>query len=108
VHYVIWEYEVHPDQAAAFERFYGPDGAWARLFGTLQGYVGTDLVRDSTRPSRYLSIDRWTSSIAYDAQLGRVRAAYERLDAEAAELTLRERRLGAFDATSREPTSEPG
>ena len=103
MYHVIWEYEVHPDHAAAFERFYGPDGAWALLFRTLEGYLGTDLLRDPTRPSRYLSIDRWVSSIAYEAQLGRARVAYERLDAEAAELTLRERRVGMFESTPQSP-----
>ena len=103
MHYVIWEYEVHPDQAATFERFYGPDGAWARLFRPLRGYLGTELLRDASRPTRYISIDRWESSIAYEAQLGRIRAAYERLDAEAAELTLRERRVGSFDMTAEHP-----
>ena len=98
MYHVIWEYEVHPDQAAAFERFYGADGAWARLFRTLDGYLGTDLLRDASRPARYLSVDRWISSIAYEAQLGRVRVAYERLDAEAAELTVRERRVGTFES----------
>jgi heme-degrading monooxygenase HmoA len=97
VHYVLWEYEVHPDGAPAFERLYGPEGAWAELFRTLQGYLGTELLRDAGRPTRYVSIDRWTSSIAYEAQIARVRAAYERLDAEAASLTVRERRVGTFD-----------
>ena len=103
MYHVIWEYEVHPDKAAAFERFYGPDGAWARLFGTLDGYLGTDLLREAVRPARYLSIDRWVSSIAYEAQLGRVRVAYERLDAEAAELTLRERKVGMFESMPETP-----
>jgi len=55
---IFWEYEVRPGQAAAFERLYGADGEWARLFHGADGYVETHLFRDTDRPMRYLTVDR--------------------------------------------------
>jgi hypothetical protein len=55
----VWAYLVEPEQAAAFERAYGPDGDWARLFARSPAYRGTLLVADRDRPGRYVVIDRF-------------------------------------------------
>ena len=94
---IVWEYEVRADRLGAFEALYGPAGAWARLFGQADEYRGTDLYRDTTRPTRYVTIDRWTSPAAFEAYIPTVRQAYQQLDESAAALTVRERRLGAFE-----------
>ena len=64
---IVWEYEVGPEHAAAFEALYGADGDWARLFRWAEGYVETRLYRDTARPMLYLTIDRWLSRAAYEA-----------------------------------------
>jgi quinol monooxygenase YgiN len=97
MHQIVWEYEVRPDQVPAFVEVYGPTGAWARLFQGAPGYQGTTLYADTARPTHFVTLDRWTSAAALEAFLATVREAYERLDAEGADLTVRERRLGAFE-----------
>ena len=94
---IIWEYEVRADQLAAFEALYGPTGAWTQLFRSADGYQGTELYRDTARPAHFLTLDRWTSPAAFEVYIPTIREAYERLDEEGAALTMRERRLGAFE-----------
>ncbi len=95
---IFWEYEVRPEQVAAFERLYGADGEWARLFRRADGYVETLLFRDTDRPTRYLAVDRWQSRAAFDAFVDAAGSAYAALDRQGDALTVRERRLCAFDS----------
>jgi heme-degrading monooxygenase HmoA len=83
-----------------FERAYGPSGAWARLFGREEGYLGTELLlRRSEEGSReYLTLDRWVSRGAYEDFLARRGGEYRRLDRRMERLTEEETLLGAFEA----------
>ena len=46
----------------------------------------------------YLTIDRWRSRAAFEAFVRAAGPAYAALDSRGDALTVRERRLGAFDA----------
>jgi hypothetical protein len=48
---VLWEYEVKPGNAEEFEMVYGSSGGWALLFQRHAHYLGTQLFRDTARPS---------------------------------------------------------
>jgi heme-degrading monooxygenase HmoA len=98
MHGLVYEYQVEPARVARFEGLYGPDGQWARFFRGGAGYLGTELLRDSTRPGRYLVIDRWISAEAAARFLADRAEEYERRTTDTANLYLREVRLGAFDA----------
>jgi heme-degrading monooxygenase HmoA len=98
VYEIFWEYEARPEQTAAFEELYGAEGEWARLFRRADGYVETLLFRDTDRPTRYLTIDRWRSRAAFDAFVEAAGPAYAALDRRGDALTVRERRIGAFGA----------
>ena len=91
---VVFEYEVDPAGAAAFEAVYGSDGAWARYFAGAEGYRGTELWRSTS--GRYLVIDRWDSEAGYDAFLNAQADEYGARNQAAARLWLRERALGRF------------
>jgi heme-degrading monooxygenase HmoA len=93
---VVWEFVVRPEAVAAFERVYGPDGDWARLFARHDGYRGTALLRDALRPQRYLTVDSWDSIDQRTAMLASAREEYERIDRECEPLTESERELGTF------------
>jgi heme-degrading monooxygenase HmoA len=97
VYVIFWDYEVRPEQVAAFEALYGAEGDWARLFSRADGYVETRLFRDTARPMHYLTIDRWLSRAAYEAFDRGSGSAYAALDRRGDALTVRESRLGAFD-----------
>jgi hypothetical protein len=93
----VWSYEVAPDQFSAFEETYGPEGAWAVLFGRDPAYLGTELIRDRDRIGRYLTIDRWTSRAACLAFRERNRDEFAALDDRCGQWTILERELGEFD-----------
>ena len=96
---VVWEFEPRPDAVPEFTRAYAPDGVWAPLFRRSPDYLGSELLRDLDQPSRYVTIDRWTSRAAYDRFRAERAAEYRTLDAECERLTAHEAFLGAFDVT---------
>jgi heme-degrading monooxygenase HmoA len=98
VYEIFWEYEVRPGQVGAFEKLYGADGEWARLFRQADGYVETRLFRNADRPTRWLTVDRWRSRASYEGFIRSAGPAYAALDRRGDALTVRERRVGAFDA----------
>jgi heme-degrading monooxygenase HmoA len=96
MHVILWEYQARQGRETEFEKVYGSGGEWVELFKRGAGYLGTELLRDETAPRRYMTIDRWVSSAAYDTFHQNHIREYEALDARCAELTERETLLGIF------------
>jgi len=92
----IWEYRVRPERAGDFERAYGPEGDWATLFRRAPGYLRTELHRDRDDPLRFVTIDFWKSSAAWERFRADFAADYEALDAACERLTISEREVGRF------------
>jgi len=92
---LVFRYEVR--DAAEFERVYGAEGEWAQFFRRGHGYIGTELLRDVEEPDRYLVIDRWESSDAYNAFLAEHGAEYLRRADEAHIHYVQELRFGTFE-----------
>ncbi len=93
----LWEYEVKPGCEKRFEKAYGPDGGWARLFRSDSRYRKTRLVRDAFRRGVYLTMDFWNSREASEKFMATHREEYKALDAAGEELTSSERRLGWYE-----------
>jgi len=93
---VVWEFRVRADARERFEIQYGPQGEWAALFRQSAEYVQTDLVRDSEDPLRFLTLDFWKSSAAYE-QFRQLHAAeYKAIDARCDAMTESEKEIGRF------------
>jgi len=99
---IIWEYRVRPEHIAEFEKIYGENGAWAELFLTGIGYLGTELLRDPGDLQHYLTIDRWASKNNYEGFLSDRKKEYEKLDAQCEGLTEQETLLGKWELILRE------
>jgi heme-degrading monooxygenase HmoA len=99
----LWAFEVAAGRAGDFERIYGADGEWARLFARSAGYLGTELLKDTLRAGRYITVDRWTSVAAFEAFKQEWKAEYAALDRACESLTAAETPLGAF-ATGTRPS----
>jgi quinol monooxygenase YgiN len=82
----VWQYDVRTVHVADFVAAYGRDGDWARLFRAGDGYLGTDLYRGADAPGRFLTVDRWADSAAWQAFLATSGPAYQALDARLAHL----------------------
>ena len=96
----VWEYDVPEPARADFERVYGADGDWARLFASAEGFLGTELFASLSDPGRYLTVDRFTSRAAWDAFLTEQGQAYRALDAATCALTTDERELSAGEVAT--------
>ena len=94
----IWEYFVAPNRVADFERVYGPEGDWVRLFRAAPGYIRTELYHDCRKPDRFLTIDHWESRSSWDAFRSQFATEFEQLDARCAELTQQEVEIGRFES----------
>lgn len=92
----IWEFLVRPGSEPDFERIYGPEGDWARLFRKGQGYVRTELTRDLDAAGRYVVLDYWNSREDYDQFRSQHRAEYGELDRRCQGLTEMETPMGSF------------
>ena len=93
---IIWEFQSKVGREAEFEAYYGSDGAWAKFFGRGEGYIGTELHRDTEVTDRYVTMDYWTDKKAYDAFRTRWLTEYQEIDRQCEELTQREVRIGGF------------
>jgi heme-degrading monooxygenase HmoA len=105
-HYlVIWEFKVKPEAKLAFEQAYGPEGDWAQLFNQSPDYRGTQLVRDTNRPGRYLTLDRWASRAGFHQFKQAHQADYNAFDQRCEALTADECLIGEFELLSASSTT---
>lgn len=93
---IVWQFDIRADTAVEFERAYGIDGAWVRLFRRSAGYLGSSLLRDVGVASRYFTLDRWTSRRAYEAFQREHDVDYKDMDASLERLAVGEECLGTF------------
>lgn len=92
----LWEFEVKPGCQERFEKVYGQNGDWAKLFRSDANHHATQLLHDPARPAIYLTLDFWTSLQAYEKFMASHAATYKSLDAVGEELTLWERKIGWY------------
>ncbi len=97
----VWEFLVKPGSERTFEKVYGPEGDWVRLFRRAEGHLSTELYRDAKNAQRYLTVDRWVSLPSYEAFRLQFAEEHKLLDAACESLTEREMPLGAFQPVGR-------
>jgi heme-degrading monooxygenase HmoA len=102
MYWVVWSFDVKPAQVKAFERAYGPDGEWTKLFARASGFEGTELRREPDRPAHYLTIDRWRTRDDYRRFKDAFGNEYQVLDARSSALTEIEYKVGDFETRSQE------
>ncbi len=95
---IIWEYQVKAERVIEFERIYASNGVWVELFRKEEGYLGTQLLRDSNHSQRYITMDRWVSSQAYNSFQAKWQDEYKALDERCKDLTDSESFLGTFSS----------
>ena len=93
---ILWRFRVHPDRISEFRQAYGPNGLWATLFRSAEGYLGTELLESQDAECSFITVDRWRRSADYTEFKGLYREAYEELDRRLADLTTAEEEIGIF------------
>jgi heme-degrading monooxygenase HmoA len=96
-HLILWEFRPRSGREKEFEAAYCPSGDWARLFRQSADYLGSELLRDRGDPSRYLTVDRWTSREAFEDFRRSHAFEYESLDQRCSSLSEREAPLGSYE-----------
>lgn len=97
----LWRFRVPPAERGAFERAYGPNGDWARLFARAAGYAGTELLRQDD--GAYLTIDRWHSRDDYQRARSALADEYAVLDRRCEAHTTDETWLGLYTIVGATP-----
>ena len=93
----IWEFRVDAEHDAEFRAAYGDAGEWVALFRRDPHYIRTELLRDRDDPSRYLTIDYWTSREACLSFRATFETEFESIDRKYEAITQRETPLGEFE-----------
>jgi len=99
MYWIVWSFDVKPEQVKAFERVYGPEGEWVELFQRAAGFEGAELRREIDRAGHYLTIDRWLTRADYQRFQDTFRKEYESLDAKCGRMTEAETKIGDFETT---------
>ena len=94
----LWRFQAAAGKAREFEAAYGPDGDWARLFRHAPGYLGTELLRDTSAGDSYLTLDRWRREADWHHFQAAHAQAYAALDRQLAPLCAGEQEIGSFAA----------
>ena len=92
----MWEFHVKESSIAAFEKAYGMNGDWVKLFKKGESYIKTELHRDINNKGRYVTIDYWTSQEACLKFREKYKEEFTAIDEQYETLTLKEISLGSF------------
>ena len=93
---IVWQFVIRAESVAEFETIYGSQGEWAQLFARAEGYRNTLLLRDTSDPVRYVTLDFWASRKAHDQFRQTHEQEYRTLDERCERLTVKETNLGEF------------
>ena len=99
----VWRFRPLPNRVAVFEEAYGPEGDWARLFHTADGFLDTTLLKGGGEPAEYLTLDRWVSRGAYQTFRRARNEEFLALDRACEALTAVEEELGEYEASGQAP-----
>ena len=94
-HMRLWRYAVPPASEKQFLAAYGPQGSWAELFKSVQGFLRTELWKAGD--GDYLTADHWRSLQDFERFQSERGEEYRRLDDALDGLTGDEMFIGAFE-----------
>ncbi|MHA2105650.1 MAG: antibiotic biosynthesis monooxygenase family protein [Candidatus Hodarchaeales archaeon] len=93
----IWEYKVKSEFINKFEEAYNSQGLWVSLFKKANGYLETQFFKDKSDPSRYVTVDYWSSHEAHQLFRKDFEMQFEELDNQCEQYTKEEKKIGDFN-----------
>jgi heme-degrading monooxygenase HmoA len=94
-HLRLWRFDVPAATEERFVEAYSADGDWARLFGSAEGFLKTELWRETD--GAYVTADYWRTREDFERFQSALGVAYRALDTELEGISGTEAFLGAFD-----------
>lgn len=91
---ILWKYKVGTNFKNEFEKLYGNDGDWVKLFQKSPHYFGTELIKNQ---EFYITVDRWNSKEKYEEFLSLNKSEFEIIDKKGEALTETENLIGKFE-----------
>ena len=104
---VVWQFEVHGDRKAEFERFYGAGGEWTKLSRRSRSFLGSSFLCDISQPTRYLLVEYWSEMVVYEKHLQDFDDEVRRLESERARFVVHLEPPGVFTALDTPPRVGP-
>lgn len=92
----VWTFQVKTGCEVQFEKIYGPQGLWVQLFRKSPGYLATELIRDTDRRGRYVTVDTWQDEASHRAFREQYDKEFKVLDQQCEQLTESEELIGHF------------
>ena len=92
----ICEFRARPGLEEEFERIYGPEGDWVRLFKKSRSFLRTELNCDMDTKGRYITVDYFVSRSSFDEFLKEFREEYDALDRHCERVRAFEKPVGSF------------
>ena len=93
---IIWEFQPKRGFEKEFQAAYNADGVWAQFFKKGKGFVRTELFRDTSSETRFLTMDYWSSQETYEAFRAQHVSQYQVIDKQCESLIVRETHIGSF------------
>lgn len=95
---VVWQFTIHEDTGAEFERFYGADGAWTRVSRRSRSFLGSSFLKDLAAPTRYLLVEYWSEMLVYEKHVADFAREIELLEKQRESFAVSMESLGVFTA----------
>jgi heme-degrading monooxygenase HmoA len=93
LYFLLWKFRPKKGLEENFEKAYGPEGDWVRLFRKGRGYVRTELYSNGN--GTYITVDEWDSREAFEEFKAKFRHEYQILDKKLQSLTDEETFIGS-------------
>ena len=95
---IMWQFDVKNGRETEFEQLYGVDGEWTTMNRHTRSYLGSSVLHDQSRSSRYIVIEYWSEMIVYEQHRAFRSAAIASLEERSATLVDSVEPLGIFTA----------
>jgi hypothetical protein len=95
---VVWNFEIVPEKAEEFERFYGADGEWTKLSRKSRSFLGSSFLMDLARPDRYMLVEYWSEMVVYEKHLADFDDEVQHLEEQRQQFVIRMEAMGVFSA----------
>lgn len=93
---IIWKFKPKREFVHEFETAYGPNGVWTDLFNSVNGYLGTSLLKELNSDNIYIAVDRWDSKETFLSFKKRYSNEYNSIDEHFESITELEMKIGEF------------
>ena len=95
---IMWQFDVKNGRETEFEQVHGVEGEWTTMNRHTRSYLGSSVLHDQSRSSRYIVIEYWSEMLVYEQHRTYRSDAIASLEQRRTELVESVEPLGIFTA----------